>query len=241
MTTQVDYWNHNVHYQPVILNAVPDGCGAALEVGCGDGMLARRLAGRAAEVTAIDRDAEMIALARKRTSAAEGTSGWRVRYVHADFLACPVEAASYDFACANTVLHHMDFAAALASHGPRAAAGRAPRGGRPGGERVARRLPDRRAGRARQHGSTVPSAATAGPVPPSGPGDDLGRGPCDRPGCAPGRALPPASAVALLATLAQARRIAPARRGTAYAAQSPTPRDQRSRICPGAANAGDRH
>ena len=44
--TQTDYWNHNVHYQPVILNAVPGGCGAALEVGCGDGLLARRLAAR---------------------------------------------------------------------------------------------------------------------------------------------------------------------------------------------------
>ena len=107
MTTRVDYWNHNVHYQPVILNAVPAGCGAALEVGCGDGLLARRLAERAAEVTAIDRDERMIALARERTS------GSRVRYVHADFLACPVEAASFDFACANTALHHMDFAAAL--------------------------------------------------------------------------------------------------------------------------------
>jgi ubiquinone/menaquinone biosynthesis C-methylase UbiE len=113
--TQAGYWNHNVHYQPVILNAVPDGCGAALEVGCGDGMLARRLADRAAEVTAIDRDAGMIALARKQTSAVEGTSGWRVRFVQADFLAYPVEAASYDFACANTVLHHMDFAAALSA------------------------------------------------------------------------------------------------------------------------------
>jgi ubiquinone/menaquinone biosynthesis C-methylase UbiE len=113
--TQADYWNHNVHYQPVILNAVPDGCGAALEVGCGDGMLARRLAERAAEVTAIDRDAEMIALARKQTPAAEGTPARRVRFVQADFLACPVEAASYDFACANTVLHHMDFAAALSA------------------------------------------------------------------------------------------------------------------------------
>ena len=107
MTTQVDYWNHNVHYEPVILNAVPDGCGAALEVGCGDGRLARRLAERAAEVTAIDQDEKMIALARERTS------GSRVRYVHADFLACPVETASFDFACANTVLHHMDFAVAL--------------------------------------------------------------------------------------------------------------------------------
>jgi ubiquinone/menaquinone biosynthesis C-methylase UbiE len=107
MTTQVDYWNHNVHYQPVILNAVAAGCAAALEVGCGDGLLARRLAERAAQVTAIDRDEGMIALAQERTS------GSRVRYVHADFLACPVEAASFDFACANTALHHMDFAVAL--------------------------------------------------------------------------------------------------------------------------------
>jgi ubiquinone/menaquinone biosynthesis C-methylase UbiE len=105
--TRADYWNHNVHYQPVILNAVPDGCGAALEVGCGDGLLARRLAARAAEVTAIDRDAGMVALARERSP---GTS---VRFLHADFLACPIEEASFDFACANTALHHMDFAAAL--------------------------------------------------------------------------------------------------------------------------------
>src|SRR5581483_11107136 len=105
--TQPGYWNHNIHYQPVILDAVPDGCGAALEVGCGDGLLAQRLAARAAAVTAIDADAGMIALARERTSASH------VRFVHADFLACPIEAASFDFACANTALHHMDFAAAL--------------------------------------------------------------------------------------------------------------------------------
>ena len=45
---QPDYWNHNVHYQPVILNAVPPGSGPALDVGCGDGMLACRLAERCA-------------------------------------------------------------------------------------------------------------------------------------------------------------------------------------------------
>jgi SAM-dependent methyltransferase len=67
---RADYWNHNVHYQPVILRAVPPGCGAALEVGCGDGLLASRLAERCAEVTAIDRDAPMIALARARAQAA---------------------------------------------------------------------------------------------------------------------------------------------------------------------------
>jgi hypothetical protein len=36
---------------PSILSAVPDGRGAALEVGCGDEMLAGRLAQRAAEAT----------------------------------------------------------------------------------------------------------------------------------------------------------------------------------------------
>ena len=104
------YWNHNVHYQPVILRAVPPGCGAALEVGCGDGLLASRLAERCAEVTAIDRDAEMIALARSRAQAAGPD---RVTVVEADYLAHPVADASFDFACSNTSLHHMDFAAAL--------------------------------------------------------------------------------------------------------------------------------
>jgi len=68
--TRVGNWNHNVHYQPVILRAVPAGCGAALEVGCGDGLLASRLAERCAEVTAIDRDARMIALARSKARSA---------------------------------------------------------------------------------------------------------------------------------------------------------------------------
>ncbi len=104
------YWNHNVHYQPVILRAVPPGCGAALEVGCGDGLLASRLAERCAEVTAIDRDARMTALARARTQRARPG---RVTVVEADYLAYPVADASFDFACANTSLHHMDFAAAL--------------------------------------------------------------------------------------------------------------------------------
>jgi ubiquinone/menaquinone biosynthesis C-methylase UbiE len=110
---RAEYWNHNVHYQPVILGAVPADCAAALEVGCGDGLLACRLAERCAEVTAIDRDARMIATARAR--AAEHAGPGRIGFVEADFLACPLEAVSVDFACANTSLHHMDFAGALAA------------------------------------------------------------------------------------------------------------------------------
>jgi len=103
-----DYWNHNVHYQRVILDAVPDGCGAAIDVGCGDGMLACKLAARCAAVTGIDRDERMIAVARER-----GRAVTAVSVVQADFLAYPLEDASFDFACANTALHHMDFGAAL--------------------------------------------------------------------------------------------------------------------------------
>ncbi len=106
MTQTADCWNHNVHYQPVILDAVPPGCGAAIDVGCGDGMLARKLAARCERVTGIDRDARMIALARERAPGVE--------FLEADFLAYPLAGASFDFACANTALHHMDFAAALA-------------------------------------------------------------------------------------------------------------------------------
>jgi len=101
------YWNHNVHYQPVILNAVPPGCRSALDVGCGDGLLAARLAARSAAVTGIDRDAPMIAAARARAISS-------ATFVQADFLSWPAEPGSFDFACAVTALHHMDFAAALA-------------------------------------------------------------------------------------------------------------------------------
>jgi len=110
MTQGTDYWNHNVHYQPLILAAVPPRCGTALEVGCGDGMLAAKLAVRCEQVTGIDLDRRMIALARERCAA----SGPSATFVQADFLAYPFNDASCDFACANTSLHHMDFAAALA-------------------------------------------------------------------------------------------------------------------------------
>jgi ubiquinone/menaquinone biosynthesis C-methylase UbiE len=108
MTEKAEYWNHNVHYQPVILNAVPAGCGAALDVGCGDGMLACKLAARCGNVTGIDLDARMIAVARQR-----GRELPNVAFREADFLAYPLGDATLDFACANTSLHHMDFERAL--------------------------------------------------------------------------------------------------------------------------------
>jgi ubiquinone/menaquinone biosynthesis C-methylase UbiE len=114
MMARAEYWNHNVHYQPVILGAVPPGCDPALDVGCGDGMLACHLTERCAQVTGIDRDPQMIARAQARARARARTGARaRAHFIEADFLTYDFPAASFDFVCANTSLHHMDFAAAL--------------------------------------------------------------------------------------------------------------------------------
>jgi SAM-dependent methyltransferase len=112
-------WNHNVHYYPRLLAAVPAGARRALDVGCGEGLLVRRLADRVEEVTGIDRDPDMIALARERSADRPG-----VNYVLGDFLTWPFEPASFDLVTAVASTHHMDFAAAL---------GRAGELARPGG------------------------------------------------------------------------------------------------------------
>ena len=52
----------------------------------------------------------MTAVARAR---AQRARPGRVTVVEADYLAYPMADASFDFACANTSLHHMDFTAAL--------------------------------------------------------------------------------------------------------------------------------
>ncbi|GAB2735187.1 class I SAM-dependent methyltransferase [Amycolatopsis magusensis] len=98
------YWNTNVARHPDILRAVPAGCAHALDVGCGDGLLARKLAGRAEHVTGIDTSAEMIARARERLNAT---------FVQADFLTADLPEPGYDFLCSVTAIHHMDFDAAL--------------------------------------------------------------------------------------------------------------------------------
>jgi SAM-dependent methyltransferase len=100
------YWNHNVHYEPVILRAAPPGCESALDVGCGDGHLVRRLAGRCAMVTGIDVDAPIVGQARKQC-------GGNAVIIHGDFLSYPFKEETFDFVCANTVLHHVDLAPAL--------------------------------------------------------------------------------------------------------------------------------
>ncbi|TDD72524.1 class I SAM-dependent methyltransferase [Actinomadura darangshiensis] len=99
-----DYWNHNTHYHGVVLRNVPRGCGAALDVGCGDGLLVRRLAPRAAHVTGLDRSAEMVATAERLS---EGVDN--VGFVEAGLLEYDPPENHYDFVCSVAAIHHMDF------------------------------------------------------------------------------------------------------------------------------------
>ncbi|MFF0010137.1 class I SAM-dependent methyltransferase [Streptomyces sp. NPDC005374] len=97
------YWNHNVHYHRVVLGAVPKGCGKALDVGCGDGLLARKLAARAVSVTGADRSPEMIRQARV---ASPGT----ITFLEADYLdGSALPEGEYDFVSAVAVVHHARF------------------------------------------------------------------------------------------------------------------------------------
>ena len=97
------YWNHNVHYHRVVVDAVPAGCRTALDVGCGDGLLARKLASRAGSVTGVDRSPQMIRLAR--ADAPEN-----VAFIEADYLdASSLAEGTYDFVSAVAVVHHTEF------------------------------------------------------------------------------------------------------------------------------------
>ncbi|MFI9555610.1 class I SAM-dependent methyltransferase [Nonomuraea endophytica] len=98
-------WNHNIAFHPFVLANVPAGCERALDVGCGDGLLARKLSARSRQVTGVDVSAEMIAEAR--------SAGGRPDYLQADFLASDLPESSYDFVSTVTTIHHMDFEPAL--------------------------------------------------------------------------------------------------------------------------------
>ena len=65
-----DTWNHNIHYYPMVLRSVPDRAGRALDVGCGEGVLAQRLGALVSHVVAIDKDEDSLARARTRCAVA---------------------------------------------------------------------------------------------------------------------------------------------------------------------------
>jgi SAM-dependent methyltransferase len=99
-------WNHNIHYHPRILRAIPEGTQLALDIGCGEGMLARELRRTVPHVTAIDLDAPSIEQARGYPD--------DIDYILGDVLTQPFPAASFDVVTSVATLHHMDATTGLA-------------------------------------------------------------------------------------------------------------------------------
>lgn len=60
-------WDTNAYYQRLLLRKLPRSCQRVLDVGCGAGAFAARLAQHSAQVDAVDRAAVMIEEARRRT------------------------------------------------------------------------------------------------------------------------------------------------------------------------------
>jgi ubiquinone/menaquinone biosynthesis C-methylase UbiE len=100
---EVDRWGRWV------IERVPTGCGAVLEVGCGTGAVARRLAEKAERVVALDVSPEMVRVAR-RCSVMHAN----LAVEEADFMKWPVPAGGFDAVVSIAALHHVPMAEGLA-------------------------------------------------------------------------------------------------------------------------------
>jgi SAM-dependent methyltransferase len=101
-------WNHNIHYHDIVLRSIPSGCMRALDVGCGAGLLARKLAIYCHDVTAVDPDKDSIT----RAAAAGGPQD-RITFVNDDVMTHPFPDGSFNFIAAVASLHHLPLAPAL--------------------------------------------------------------------------------------------------------------------------------
>jgi SAM-dependent methyltransferase len=101
-------WNANIHHDGRLDACVPASARSVLEVGCGDGFLAARLARRVPLVVAVDIDAPVLEQAPARFP------GAKVTWCHGDVLSHPLRRQPFDAVVSNATLHHLpDTRAAL--------------------------------------------------------------------------------------------------------------------------------
>jgi 2-polyprenyl-3-methyl-5-hydroxy-6-metoxy-1,4-benzoquinol methylase len=99
-------WDHNSYYQPRLLRALPARCERVLDVGCGAGDFAIRLAERAGRVDAVDRSAAMIEAARRAVPA-------NVTCLQGDVAEMTLPAGAYDAITSISALHHLSLPTVL--------------------------------------------------------------------------------------------------------------------------------
>jgi 2-polyprenyl-3-methyl-5-hydroxy-6-metoxy-1,4-benzoquinol methylase len=95
-------------YEHALLRRIPEGA-RVLEIGCGAGGFARRLAERASQVTAVDLSERMIRAARRRTQA------HNISFRVADVTDWEWPVQDYDCVVSIATLHHLPFETLLAN------------------------------------------------------------------------------------------------------------------------------
>jgi 2-polyprenyl-3-methyl-5-hydroxy-6-metoxy-1,4-benzoquinol methylase len=103
-------WNHNEHFHGWILCNLPARQHTAIDVGCGSGVLAGKLAAHFARVIGIDADEGMAAAASTRLASTPRVSIERCRF---DAFAAKAGEAEADLITMVAVLHHLDLADTL--------------------------------------------------------------------------------------------------------------------------------
>ncbi|QPP09639.1 class I SAM-dependent methyltransferase [Streptomyces bathyalis] len=100
-------FDHNDHYHRLLSRHIPRNGGTALDVGCGTGRFARRLARLGMEVDAIDPSEEVIAKARAPCPPNGAVRS--PRYRRADIMALELPRGHYDFISCLASIHHVPF------------------------------------------------------------------------------------------------------------------------------------
>jgi SAM-dependent methyltransferase len=104
-----DYWNHNTAYHPWLVHLAAKHRGAVLDVGCGDGLLAQRLAPVSRSVTGIEPDPVTAERAIARVGDVED-----VQISCTSFEGFDPGSRRFDLVTFVASLHHMDLRSTLA-------------------------------------------------------------------------------------------------------------------------------
>ncbi|MBX9246161.1 class I SAM-dependent methyltransferase [Actinotalea ferrariae] len=95
------FWNHNTHYHRLVPRVAPPPWRRVLDVGCGEGLLTRRLAPATTdEVVGVDVDADQV---RRAEAAADSP---HLRYVAGDVLGLDL-GRPFDLVTCVATLHHL--------------------------------------------------------------------------------------------------------------------------------------
>jgi SAM-dependent methyltransferase len=99
-------WDHNTYYHRLLLSQLPPRPARVLDVGCGSGAFAGKVAARSECVDALDKSPQMV-------DAARASSPANVHCLLADVMTHPLVPGAYDAIVSISALHHLPLQLAL--------------------------------------------------------------------------------------------------------------------------------